>query len=298
MLISALVAIVVATFLWAAYRTVEQTLIRGGTDRAVSSSHQLAESLSGSIPQLLTSTRRLGADPRILAFIRNPGPETADAIRTVLVNGSTPQLVRRFEIWSTDGRLLLEIASERTGEAAGLRTYPPGQRPVKPGISELKAAGEFAFVEIDAEIHEGSSSGPLVGYFRRFGEISSNTLLNRLLGDEAQLKVGTPGGIWSDFSVVVPPPPAGGSGAPGEYRGRARDAVDRCHGEDRRRSLVRLDRISTAGRRRTRAGVPAADDPHRVPGRGGRRRPRPRRRRADHQAARCAEQRRRKNCRR
>ncbi len=217
MLISALVAIVVATFLWAAYRTVEQTLIRGGTARAVSSSHQLAESLSGSIPQLLTSTRRLGADPRILAFIRNPGPETADAIRTVLVNGSTPQLVRRFEIWSTDGRLLLEIASERTGEAAGLRTYPPGQRPVKPGISELKAAGEFAFVEIDAEIHEGSSSGPLVGYFRRFGEISSNTLLNRLLGDEAQLKVGTPGGIWSDFSVVVPPPPAGGSGAPGEY---------------------------------------------------------------------------------
>ena len=220
LLISALLAGVAVAFLWAAYRTVEKTLVRAGGDRAHAAGEELAGRLSAGTANALTQNQTLAKQPVLQQLLRNPTDEVHQAARNVLVPPTAKPGLRRVEVWSADGSLVLEIASGRDEPPDRLKAYPRGDSSVRAGISPLKASGEFPFFEMTTEIPDTSSpSAAPLGYLRRFGELTATGPVRRLLGDQAQLKVGTPGGLWTDFSGVIEAPPADDlRRGPGEFR--------------------------------------------------------------------------------
>ena len=219
LLMSALVAVAVAVFLLFAYRTVEATLIREGARRAEGGAEEIAGRLSAGMAATGTQARRLEGNPHLKRFLSNPTPETREAARFALLPADAPPAFRRWEVWSADGALLLEIVSDRPANTPSLRAFPRGSAPKRIGISELAAAGDFPYFEITSAVHDDSSGSPvLIGYFRRFGELTATGPIKRLLGEGADLKIGSAAGVWTDFTKVVAPPPAADSERwPGEY---------------------------------------------------------------------------------
>ncbi len=70
LIISSLVAGVIALFVWAAHREVQRTLIDAGVERAQAAADQLGTILSSSARQRLAEQRRLAADPLVARFLR------------------------------------------------------------------------------------------------------------------------------------------------------------------------------------------------------------------------------------
>jgi signal transduction histidine kinase/ActR/RegA family two-component response regulator len=219
----ALIVAVLATFLWATYREVENTLVAAGRQRAGAGAQQVADILERSVKARLAEHDTLRADPELRAYLRNPTLATREAARKDIAP-SRP--FRRVELWNTAGSLVLEAATPRADSGAGPRFLPRGAPPVREGIGEMRAAGNTNFFDVVVEIRDGPSpTAPLVGYLRRFGSITSTPGGNvrRLIGDEATVKIGSfAGGVWTDFYSIVDAPPLTDTLSNGEDR-RAAD---------------------------------------------------------------------------
>lgn len=211
-LISGLIMLVLATFLWAAYRRVEATLVRTAGERAQGAADQIAALLDGQ--RTTEQVRQLSADPalrRLLTLRTDDARETARA----RLAGLAGTAQRRIEIWDDAGARLLEVVVAGTTEAgASTTTLPPGAAPSIIGIGPLQASGDLVFTDTVADIRDdsaapqGSAAGRL-GYVRvrsTFVETPKG-IFGRLVGRDAVVRIGNrTGGTWTDFARVVPPP--------------------------------------------------------------------------------------------
>src|SRR5207245_1675351 len=75
LLISALIVMVVATFLGVAYREVRTTLLQAAGTRAQGAADQLATLLAQSAQQRLSEIRRLAGDPALREYLRMPSDD-------------------------------------------------------------------------------------------------------------------------------------------------------------------------------------------------------------------------------
>jgi PAS domain S-box-containing protein len=208
-LISGLVALVLAMFLWAAYRSVEATLVRTAGERAQGAADQVARLLDGQ--RATEQLRQLSIDPDLRHFLEtrtDEARETARARLSPLANTS-----RRIEVWDDAGSLLLEVlvpSAGATGSVANPKALPPGSPPEVVGIGVVQGSGETVFTDTVAEIlGEGSAPGGL-GYVRvraTFVETPPG-IFSRLVGRDAVVRIGNrSGGVWTDFSRVLPAAP-------------------------------------------------------------------------------------------
>jgi hypothetical protein len=86
LLISALIVVVLATFLWTAYRQVVRTLVQSGEARAEAAAGQLASLLTQSAQQRMTELRRVARDPVVVQYLQRPTENGAALARQLLLS--------------------------------------------------------------------------------------------------------------------------------------------------------------------------------------------------------------------
>lgn len=222
---STVFALLLAIFLGTTYRQVRKTLVAGGAERAGAAARELSGTLGRSLVSVRDQVRRMAQEPALTAAVRSPEPGVLAAARAILAPGST-QGARRAELWNTQGRLILGAGNGRTaGNTAGIQAYPENAAaPRAAGLSEIQPAdGGSYYFAVTEEIKD--TGGQTIGFLRRFGQFtpSAGSPIQRLLGDEALLKVGTEGKtVWTDFAKQVPAPPEA-IDASGRFKGAADD---------------------------------------------------------------------------
>lgn len=206
-LISGLIALVLATFLWAAYRRVEATLVRTAGERAQGAADQIASLLDGH--RTTEQLRQLSADPDLRRFLELRTDETREAARARLtaLAGTAP---RRIELWDDAGSRLLEAV----GTSAAAKGLPAGTAPSALGIGPLQGSQDTpVFTDSVAEILDADSAAPptsstgRLGYVRIRSTFVENPpgIFSRLVGRDAVVRIGNrSGGTWTDFAQVVP----------------------------------------------------------------------------------------------
>ena len=207
---SALIAVVLVTFLWTAYRAVESTLLRAAGARAQAAADQLASLLDtrASIDQL----GKLAADDTLVTFLQNPTDEAREAARTRLAPLMAPG-PRRIEVWNDAGSRLLELSAPGPPAADGARVLPAAPPPSAVGIRELQVDGDIVLTDVVAEVVRQADEP---GVHKRLGYVLVRTtfgvsppgIIGRLVGDDAVVRVGNlTGNVWTDFETATPPLP-------------------------------------------------------------------------------------------
>lgn len=201
-----LVAVVLVTFLWAAYKSVEMTLVRAAGERAQGAADQVANAMDGQ--RALMQLGQLSADPvlrRFLLLRTEEARAAADArLRPVAAVG-----LRRIEVRDLTGALLLEISGSKSlGVASVAKELPRATGPFVPGIGLLRGTEGMLFSDAVAEIRD-DASGPL-GMLLVRSTFTENPpgIFSRLVGNDATVKVANRSGdVWGSFSGVVPSVP-------------------------------------------------------------------------------------------
>ena len=223
-LIACLIAFILATFLYAAYRSVKATLVQTASERAQSAADQVASMLDGQ--RSIDQSRQLGRDADFRRFLKTRTDDAREAARARM-KAIAGMSLRRVERWDAAGSRLLEVSvPEAAGAGKTPRELPPGSAPSAAGIGPLQESDGIVFNGVITEIRDedlvaGQASG-LLGYLRvrsTFRE-SPPGIFGRLVGHSAVVKVGNrSGGVWTDLSRVVPPPPVDvGRPGVGQYR--------------------------------------------------------------------------------
>jgi two-component system cell cycle sensor histidine kinase/response regulator CckA len=226
-LVSGLIALVVTTFLWAAYRQIEGTLLRTGGGRALAAAEQMAALLARSTQQRFDEVGRAAADAAVQECLEAPTDATRQPARErlALLSASGQQVV---DLWNERGELVLRVTSPTTTSRIPLiRTAPSGT-----GLSPIQIAGGAAFYDVVADVQRPRSPetdrpillGRVVAR-RLLSSATTRDLFNSLVGGGAAISVGNrTGGVWSDLVTQVPAPPvAVTEGAPVAFQGTAGD---------------------------------------------------------------------------
>ena len=222
LLFGVLVVIMLATFLWAMYDEVGDTLIAAGADRAQVAADELARTLSRGITAALVEGDQLGRDSLVRAALLASDDRVRAAAGAVLLP-ATSAGPRRVELWNSRGELMLEVTRPPADSTDPLQAYPPGAVPEAAGVSHLAAADSTPYFALTTAIRDTASAGaPLLGWIRRYGRLtaSGNTLVTNLLGEDAVLRIGTwPRPVWTDLLGLAPAAPLPDSAADaGSYR--------------------------------------------------------------------------------
>jgi two-component system cell cycle sensor histidine kinase/response regulator CckA len=208
LIISSLVAGVIALFVWAAHREVQRTLIDAGVERAQAAADQLGTILSSSARQRLAEQRRLAADPLVARFLRDPTDQT-----DIIARGRLASLVRpgrqAITLWGADGTRLISLVVP--GDATELApTGPPSANtPIR-----LFEAGGVVFSDtvepVVATEDDANSTVPLgwLSVRRPVTMAPAPDIFNRLVGGGAVVLFGAVGDLaWTDLTRLVVPPP-------------------------------------------------------------------------------------------
>ena len=209
---SALIGVVLLTFLWAAYRAVETSLLNAGRERARTAADQVAQLLDGQ--RAAGELRRVATDPDLRRYLLSGTDDARQAAQKKLgaIAGAGP---RRVELWNGAGSRLLEAsAPERPPSGEPVKVLPPVTRPGEPGFGPLQQLGDLVFSDTTVEIRDagapGAAASPLLGYLvvRSTFSVSPPGAIGRLVGRDAAVMIGnrTGGGPWTDFDRVVSPP--------------------------------------------------------------------------------------------
>lgn len=205
--VSALIASVLATFLWTAHRAVETTLVGAAGARAQAAADQVASLLDAR--RSFEELRKVAAEDTLVRFLQTRSGAAHEAARTRLASlASTGP--RRVELWDDAGERLLEISTPGPA-AAGARVLPAASRPPVGGISELQVDGDIVFSDVVAEVvgpADQPAGGQRLGYVlvrSTFG-VNPPGIIARLVGDDALVRVGNATGpvVWTDFSTATP----------------------------------------------------------------------------------------------
>jgi PAS domain S-box-containing protein len=223
-LMSALIAAVLGTFLWVAYLEVDGALAKAGAARAQGVVDQLSGLLATQQQQRQAAMQRVARSEAVVSFMaqRANADAARERIAALTAAGQPP-----VEIWDNSGQRLLSVPGPPAKPTAGATTpaptpeLPPAPAPSRPGLSDFQLASGVVFwdnaVEITTETHEegepqAETATTRLGFIAARAYLSPNSspdAVNKLLGAGALLKIGNQSGtVWSDLAKPVDPPPA------------------------------------------------------------------------------------------
>ena len=121
---------------------------------------------------------------------------------------------RRIELWSAAESRVFEIpVSDTSHSVATARVRPEIRGPFVAGASPLHGLDDLVYtdlvVETPADTATLQRAGPL-GYLvvRATYSVNPPGAIGHLVGQDAVVEIGNrSGGVWTDFSKVVRPPP-------------------------------------------------------------------------------------------
>jgi signal transduction histidine kinase len=211
LLISALIACSLLIFLLLSRAQIQTALMRSGEARAQSVADQLGNLLAQGQQQRLTELRRIGRDPAVMEYLHHP--DTADASKAkarlaTLTTAAQPPV----ELWDTAGHRLL-VAEGGGARPAKMPPALPAERPTAAGTGAFTAQGETLYwattVDVTPDPVDGARSATL-GFIvsRRLltGNSAQSDAIAKLIGQGSLLRLGEPGGVWTDLSRKVAAP--------------------------------------------------------------------------------------------
>src|SRR5439155_4045642 len=153
LLISGLIVIVLAAFLWTVNRLVEQTLLRAGAVRAQAAADQVAALMATAASRGVNEVRRLAASDDVRRYVQSPSPDKEAqeaAIRRLLLPlaaANQPPVV----LTNRGGDRLIEVASSTSGRASpSVATAAPVQG--ASGLGDLINADGSVFFDFVADV--------------------------------------------------------------------------------------------------------------------------------------------------
>ncbi len=208
LLMSALIAVVLATFLWAAYQGVRRTLVETAAARAREIANQIGSMLVQSSQQKRGEMVRVASDAAVREFLRHRGDSAVARAR--LASLATPTGVQSIELWTDSGERVLSVVLPPDAAA----TLPAGSPPSLSDRRPLRVYGKAIFSETFVPVEEetarpGMPAQPANGFLiiRRPLAAGNSDALNRLIGSGALIEMGnTTDDIWTDLAKQVPPP--------------------------------------------------------------------------------------------
>jgi signal transduction histidine kinase len=199
--VSGLVALVLVTFLWAAHRHVEATLVRAAGERAQAAADQVASLMDGD--RTFEQVRQLGADPALRRFLRTRTDEAGAAVHARL-RPMTSNALRRIELRDAEGSLLLEASGSGNAGGGAAKQLPRATGPFVPGIGPLRGSEGLLFSDAVAEIRDDPSVPPALVIIRSTFTENPPGIFSRLVGSDAIVRVANrTGDIWGTFSGVA-----------------------------------------------------------------------------------------------
>jgi PAS domain S-box-containing protein len=198
-LVSALVAVLLAIFLWTVYRELRRELVETAGERAQFAADQVGELLGTATRQRLAELRAAGDSAAVRQHLAAPSAQRLPAVEAAL-GALVTSADHAASLVTATGRLIASVGSS----AAAV----PVARP-QPGVS-LRAAGDRVVAEFVDAVRGAAGDAP-IGYViahRPLGSAATADVLGRMMGASAYVIVGLPGsGVWTDFVTAVPRPP-------------------------------------------------------------------------------------------
>jgi signal transduction histidine kinase len=214
LLVSSLIAGVLAVFVWAAHREVEQTLVSAGAERAQGAADQLGTMLAQSFQPRLADLRRLARDPVVTRYLQDPADQTDVNVRTrleTLITAGQQVIV----LWNAAREPLVVITAPDQAAIMAPTVAPAPRQAVR----LLETSTHVVFSESVEPVPGAASAAPL-GYLALRSPVTMSPtpdIFNRLVGGGALVLLGAAGDrVWTDLTRLIEPPPAA-TGARGSY---------------------------------------------------------------------------------
>ncbi len=207
-MIAVLIVAVLATFLWFAFREVEEALVRAGATRATAAADQLASLFERSNQQAMMQVLELARARDVQRCLQDPTSDSCERVRELLRRQPNPG-ARRFGLWSAGGTRILDVRVPGGSEGITSKELPPPDRPRTSGPSPLGALDKTTIIADSAVPVAAPSPGGVAGFLVVRSSLSVNPpgVLNQLIGQDAAIAFGNQaGGVWTDITRVVAPP--------------------------------------------------------------------------------------------
>jgi PAS domain S-box-containing protein len=194
-------------FAWTAHREVQRALRVNGDQRISSAAAQVADLMSQGATARLAEARRLAGDETVRRFVAT-GVDDEAVMATLLAFGArNPQA--RILLTARGGAAPIRRESKNVTLVREPAAADPGQPAPADGISALTLEGGRVSYRATARVAPAADTSGVVAIERSLTSAVVVTLIQRLLGSGAILKLGNAtGDLWTDLAAPVAAPPA------------------------------------------------------------------------------------------
>jgi PAS domain S-box-containing protein len=207
---------VVVSLTWIAHREVRQLEVEAAGGRISEVLTRLSTVFSRSVALRRVETVAIASNPALRGALTGAGTGEAELVMDSVLAANAQ--IGVVQLWDDAGRRVL---SRRGRDAAAFPTDafrpPDWARGDSVSFSDLRAAEGFVWYEVTAPVND---DGWLVQYRLFASTAAAQQVIGDLIGMDAAVFVGTPGGTWTDLTRSVEGPPARliGAAAPVEYQ--------------------------------------------------------------------------------
>ncbi len=202
-LVCGLIVVVLAVVVYSAYREVEATLERGAGERAEQAAQQIAGMFAPSTAQTVAQLQRVV--PAVRDYLMEPAPARLEGARAALA-AVAPTATRHVTVWSATSERLFDVPGADGADDTAPAMPVPRRRP-EPGIGPIRAEGDVAFADFATVVAD--DAGAPLGWIsvRARLSVTPPDALHRLVGGDARILFGGPGGaLWTDMTRVTDGP--------------------------------------------------------------------------------------------
>jgi PAS domain S-box-containing protein len=223
-MISTILVVVLAAFLYSAHRELEQVLLRSGGERARNTANQVGRVIEGVTRQGLHELRRVAAAPVVREYLREPTRENEEKVRAAL---SKPGGLRRVSLWDARGARVLDVAKTAAEEGVPQIELPIQRQLPQAGVSPFQSIDNRVYVDSTAEVNDDppqrGQTAKRVGWLSVRSTLRFNPpgILDQLVDRDAVVRIGSESnGVWADLSsTIASPSVALGQKPVAQYRG-------------------------------------------------------------------------------
>ena len=209
LLTSALVAVVLAGFIWYVVARVEADLLQRGRERAEAAAAILANQTAQATEQAVARLNEAAHEASVRAALVSPNDRTeAEAIASVH-RAAAPTQEQTIVLWDTGGRVIAEGAFPSRVASV----IPRASAPTAEGPGPLQTHGDVLFTRTVTDVPGDTA----LGQPARLGVLvtshvihatASSTVVNAIVGNGATVLIGNQSGpVWTDLGGIVPAPP-------------------------------------------------------------------------------------------
>jgi signal transduction histidine kinase len=219
LLISGLLLATVSAFTLTAYFRIGQVLLETAGERLRSASLPISILLADAAARREATLARVASTPAVREYLTT-GRNRDAALNALASAWTSPQSRGRIELRDARGAIVLDTSRgfvPPTPNWAQRQIASGAADAEQPTTGPFQEAGDTVFNQAVAAVRaparggRGASSTEVVGYVSDAAIITAQgaQTIRELIGANAVLLIGSPGGAWSDLERRGPPPPEG-----------------------------------------------------------------------------------------